>query len=173
MNLESADLPYFDLSGSFTGRIDAPNLGRFGNPDNLALEAGGNDIKGVVFLGPNTGFVPEGFGFEADGLVMFENTRVGAYFQVERAKFGGKTQHRHGLFAIGLNVRSAMIWHNVELENGATLDLSGANVGPLFDEEQSWPSPGKLLIDGFTYGGFAGTSSYFRWSSPVDAASRL
>jgi hypothetical protein len=31
MYLESADLPYFDLSGSYTGRIDAPNLTVHGN----------------------------------------------------------------------------------------------------------------------------------------------
>src|SRR5215472_7304277 len=31
MDLESADLPYFDLSGSYTGRIDAPNLTVHGN----------------------------------------------------------------------------------------------------------------------------------------------
>jgi hypothetical protein len=104
---------------------------------------------------------------------MFENTRVGAFFIVDHAKFGGKARDRHGLFAVGLTVGSGMIWHNVELENGAILDLSAANVGWLYDDERSWPSPGKLRIDGFTYGGLGGTSSTVPWRSPVDAASRL
>ena len=57
-------------------------------------------------------------------------------------------------------------WHDVTLENGAVLDLRGAVVGGLLDQERSWPSPGKLLIDGFTYKGFGP-------ESPSDAASRL
>lgn len=147
--------------------------GRFINPGNAALEAGGNEIKGVVFLGPNPGFAPE-MGFEADGLVMFENTQVAAFFLVDRAKFGGKTTERHGFFAPGLSVRGVLIWHAVELQNGAIVDLSGARFGSLLDEEKSWPAPGKLLIDGLTYEGFGGSSSYNpAWISPVDAGSRL
>jgi len=147
--------------------------GRFVNPGNVALTASVNEIKGVVFLGPNPQFVPESFGFESDGLVRFDKTRVGSFFIVEHAKFGGKVQDRHGLFALGLNVGFIMSWHNIDLENGATLDLSGANVSWLFDEERSWPSPGKLRIDGFTYGALGGSSSYESWRSPTDAASRL
>jgi hypothetical protein len=48
-----------------------------------------------------------------------------------------------------------------------------ANVGWLFDEQRSWPSPGKLRIDGFTYGALGGTSSSLPWRSPADATSRL
>ncbi len=147
--------------------------GRFINPGNAALEAGGNEIKGVVFLGPNPGFAPN-LGFESDGLVMFENTRVAAFFLVDRATFRGQASEPHGLFANGLSVRGAFFWHDVKLENAALLDLSGANVNALFDEERSWPAPGKLLIDGFTYGLLGGISSYFpNWTSPVDAHSRL
>src|SRR5262249_45556680 len=147
--------------------------GRFVNPDNGALEAGSNDIKGAGLLGPIPYFVTESFGFESDGQIMFENTRVGGLFIVEHAKFAGKAQERHGLFAPNLTVRKGMIWHNVELENGAILDLSFANIDRLLDEEHSWPSSGKLWIDGLTYGGFAGVSSQLPWRSPVDAASRL
>ena len=148
--------------------------GRFVNPDNVALEAGGDDIKGTVFLGPNTGFAPESSGSEADGLVMFENTRVATFFLVERAKFRGKANEQHGFFAAGLSVHGAFIWQNVSLENGAIVDLSGANVAALFDDENSWPAAGKLLIDGFTYQSLLGSLSYNpEWKSPVDAGSRL
>jgi hypothetical protein len=146
--------------------------GQFVNPGNAALEAGGNDIKGVVFLGPNPGFFSGAF--DADGLVMFENTRVEAFFLVDRARFGGKASEPHGLFAEGLSVRGVFIWHDATLENGALLDLSNANISAVFDDEKSWPPPGKLLIDGFTYHSLGGTSSYFtRWTSPTDAGSRL
>jgi hypothetical protein len=59
-----------------------------------------------------------------------------------------------------------LFWRNVELRNGATVDLSGARVGMLFDEEKSWPEPGKLLINGFTYDGFGA-------GSPSDLRTRL
>ena len=62
----------------------------------------------------------------------------------------------------------------MSLENGATLELSGANVGWLFDEEHSWPEPGKLLIDGFSYGAIGGTLAILPGrKSPIDARSRL
>lgn len=146
--------------------------GRFINPGNAALEAGGNDIKGTVFLGPNPGFFPS-LGFEADGLVMFENTRVAASFFVQRAKFGGRASERHGFFASGLSVRRALIWQEVHLENSAIVDLSGANIDYLIDQERSWPSPGRLLIDGLAYRGFTAGSYSADWTSPVDARSRL
>jgi len=147
--------------------------GRFINPHNQALQADVSDIKGVVYLGPNTLFAPERLGFESDGQVTFQGTRVGSFFIAEHAKFGGKARDSHGLFASGLTIRQGMIWHNVELENGAIDDLSGANVYGLFDEERSWPSPGKLMIDGFTYRGLGGISASLPWRSPTDAASRL
>jgi hypothetical protein len=39
----------------------------------------------------------------------------------------------------------------VTLQNGAQLDLSDASVELLLDDERSWPAPGHLIIDGFTY----------------------
>jgi hypothetical protein len=70
---------------------------------------------------------------------MFENTRVGAFFLLEHAVLGGKANERHGFFAPDLSVHGTMIWRDVSLEIGAFVDLSGANVGTLFDEERSWP----------------------------------
>ena len=68
----------------------------------MALTGAGNDIKGVVMLGPNTQFGPASLGFESDGLVMFENARVAASFYVMRAKFGGKAPESHGFLANNL-----------------------------------------------------------------------
>jgi hypothetical protein len=65
-----------------------------------------------------------------------------------------------------MNVDGPLLWNEVELRNGALLDLSAAKIGPLIDEEKSWPEPGKLRIDGFTYQGFS-------FQAPSDASSRL
>src|SRR5262249_31824148 len=61
MNLESADLPYFDLSGSYTGRIDAPNLTVHGN-----LNLGSVASSGLESGGP----------FNAYGLVSFPYAKI-------------------------------------------------------------------------------------------------
>ena len=58
-------------------------------------------------------------------------------------------------------------WINVTLEKGSQLNLSGASVGSLVDDERSWPAPGNLLIDGLTYSGFG------LGLAPVDADTRL
>jgi hypothetical protein len=161
----------FFAESTIGGDLDCSG-GRFINPGNVALEGGGCDIKGGVILGAH----PMYFGgdFSADGMVMFENARVASGFLVERARFGGKANEHHGFAAPGLSMKIAFIWQNVSLENGAIVDLSGANIGGLLDDEKSWPAPGKLLIDGLTYQSFAGSSSYNpEWKSPVDARSRL
>ena len=148
--------------------------GRFINPGNVALTAGGSDIKGGVVLGPNSAFVSAAQRFEADGIAMFGNTSVASTFLVNHAEFEGKAGEPHGFVAFGLSVHGQLVWQDVSLEHGALMDLSGASIGVLLDDEKSWPAPGKLLIDGLTYQSLAGSSSYSpEWHSPVDARSRL
>ena len=69
---------------------------------------------------------------------------------------------------------SEFVWQNVTLENGAIVDMSGAHLGVLLDDENSWPAPGHLQLDGLTYDTLGGFSSYDpQWSSPADASARL
>ena len=131
------------------------------NPNNIALNALNVSVDRDVVMMPFQGDSPE-----ADGEINFVSARVGTNFVVDHARFRGKAGERHGFVADGLAVGNGFTWHDVTLENGAVLDLRGAVVGGLLDQERSWPSPGKLLIDGFTYKGFGP-------ESPSDAASRL
>jgi len=62
-------------------------------------------------------------------------------------------------------VEYGFFWQNVELQNGATVDLNASSVHGLLDDENSWPQPGRLAIDGFTYCDF--------YAGPSDARSRL
>jgi len=41
-----------------------------------------------------------------------------------------------------------------------------------YDDERSWPQPGYLMIDGFTYPDFGGSGRFFG-EPPADAQSRL
>jgi hypothetical protein len=141
------------------------------NPNNVALQAGWADI-GSVELG---GFAPGLGGFEAVGRVDFDLARVKYVFQMVHARFRGAVSESpaisdlmtgHGLFAGGMTVDGPLVLTDVRFENGAVLNLTGVKVGGLVDEEKSWPDPGRLLIEGFTYQGFlasADADSRLRW----------
>ena len=72
----------------------------------------------------------------------------------------------YGFNALGMSAK-ILVWQNVALEDGAVLNLDGASVGVLFDDPHSWPAPGKLSLDGFTYEhlGVADAPSRLRWLS--------
>ena len=135
--------------------------GRFVNPGNVALNALLANVSHAVALNGNRRLE----GMEADGLVQFGGAKVGGVFWAMGAKLLGKQNEPHGFTAGALSVGEGFFWQNVELQNGATLDLSDSSVGGLLDDESSWPQPGRLAIDGFTYGDF--------YAGPTDARSRL
>src|SRR5260370_27301459 len=58
------------------------------------------------------------------------------------------------------------ILSDVKIENGTDLNLTCVKVAGHVDEEKSWPEPGRLVIDGFTYEGLfasADADSRLRW----------
>src|SRR5262249_38529775 len=122
--------------------------------------------KGSVVLGPHG--LGIGGRFEANGGVNFRVAKIGRVIFVQDATFAGGPADLHGFSASGMST-GALIWGNVNLQNGAILDLEGATMVALLDMEDSWPPPGKLLIDGFTYDRFGGPA----YPSPRDARSRL
>jgi hypothetical protein len=145
----------------------AHELGMYGahmsNPHNLAIAGNVSSFSSVWFGNPQ---VPGLWGiFEADGRVDFGAAKVATAVIVSDARFLGAPADAHGFFGSGLT-SGAFYWRNVQLQNGATLDLSGAHVGSLLDEEKSWPEPGDLLIDGLMYDGFGP-------SSPTDVQTRM
>jgi hypothetical protein len=121
--------------------------GHFINPNNAAISAPGASIDGVVFL--------RNFGTDGDvevtGLANFSSDRVGDSFIVDHAKFLGAPGGVHGFNGSEMSVARTFIWRNVTLENGAQCDLRDASVGLFLDDWDSWPEPGKLLIDGLTF----------------------
>ena len=150
-----------NLNESMIGGDLAFAGGRFVNPNNIAITASVARIGGSVFL------ALEPFGaFYSDGAVELVATHVAGVFSISSGKFAGKASERHGLFANLLQVNGAFGWQKVDLENGATLDLTDASVIALGDDQRSWPQPGKLLIDGFTYKSFGSVKdppSRLRW----------
>jgi hypothetical protein len=142
------------------------------NPGQTAIFADNVEVKGNVqiglrSIGENSAaaarFQRITEGFESDGLVDFTTARVGGNFMVTKAILGGKPGTPHGLVVPAADIKGAFLWRDVDLQNGARLDLTGASVGILMDDEHSWPLPGKLALDGLTYQGI----------DPADARARL
>ncbi len=136
------------------------SAGHFVNPGQVAISARSASINGDVYLTHLDGYGD----FVADGLVDFSAARVNGLFWVDRAKFLGKAGTPHGLNLSAATIDKVLGWQHVELQNGATLSLNSAKVANLADDEQSWPQPGNLDLDGFVYDALA---------PPNDASSRL
>ena len=139
--------------------------GKFNNPNNKAIFAHGMVVASEVFFGGIFGKI------HVNGSADISDARVGSIVSVEDATFSGTPNDGNGLFgsahgfdASGMSAKS-LVWQNVTLENGAVLNLDGASVGSLLDDPQSWPAPGKLSLDGFTYEhlGVADAPSRLRW----------
>jgi hypothetical protein len=138
-----------ELSGSTIG-ADLILDGSFVNPAMMAIDASSTDIAGNVIIGYGAPFV-------SDGLVNFVTAKIGTDFFVAQATFSGAAREPHGLDTSGMSVKNALVWTNVVLPNGGFLNLTEASAEALIDDEQSWPAPGNLLIDGFTYTEFSRT----------------
>jgi hypothetical protein len=158
--------------------------GRFGNPSGWALIADGVRVKGDVFLDQ---------GFTAEGGVSLVRAEIDGQLACSGGRFEGPT----GLALQAYGLRAADVYLNmgftpkgevrlrqaeisgalecrgwrrdVSGDSSATsLSLEYARARELRDEEASWPEPGKLLLDGFQYGGIAAESprefrSRLRW----------
>jgi hypothetical protein len=164
-----------ELDGAAIGGILSCLGGHFTNSDNLAIVLDGATIGGVVLFGPfessNSVQTPDEEAayrakFRADGLVSMVAAHVGGSVSIDHATFGGKTTEQHGLVATATNISDVLWMHQLNLEHGAILNLSGASARSLADDEQSWPAPGKLWLDGFDYHTIA-------TDSPRDLTSRL
>ena len=136
-----------NLGGAKIGANLHFDSGRFVNPNSTAISVPGAGIDGVVDLAS----FGAGGDVEVNGIANFAYDRVGDSFIVDHVKFVGAAGERHGFIGTGMAVVRAFTWRNVTLKNGAILDLGDASVGSLLDDEWSWPAPGKLIIDGFTY----------------------
>jgi hypothetical protein len=138
-----------DLGGARIGSNLHFDSGHFINPDNVAIAVPGASVDGVVYL---AGWGKDG-DVEVTGVANFSFDRVANNFIVEHAKFLGAPGDNHGFVGTSMSVVRSFTWRDVTLQNGARLDLGDASVQALLDDEQSWPAPGRLTIDGFTYNG--------------------
>jgi hypothetical protein len=93
-------------------------------------------------------------GFTTDGIVDLRLAHVGQSLSFHRAIFSGPNDM--GLDAERAVIGSTLYWVDINHTANTQLDLGNTKADALWDDEASWPAPGKLMIDGFIYNEFAG-----------------
>ena len=92
------------------------------------------------------------------GYAQFNNP-TGDAFYAENIKVEGNVYFRRDQSTMidgrvnffGASIANDFMWWSVQLSPTSVVDLRYAKVAMLEDNEQSWPQPGNLLIDGFVY----------------------
>lgn len=139
------------LSGAEVGGVLNCEGGHFTNAKGFALNAQGAKVSGSVFL-------RDGFTIEGEFILM--SAEIGGQLNCEGGHFANADGY--ALNAQKLLVGD-MLWRNVKAVSG-TVDLSGAQIGDLVDDTESWDMADDLHLNGFTYEHIHG---------PVDAKMRL
>jgi hypothetical protein len=156
------------LGAEVGGQLDCDG-GRFKNSNGDALSADGIKVTGDVFLRE---------GFSAEGEVRLLGADIGGQLEVDSAwldLLNLDSAHIMGMF-LWQNIRNDSEPHSPGKEWKTSLDLTGAKVGSLADQEASWPESGRLRLDGFVYDRIAvGVDAKISTNEkvPVDAAARL
>ena len=132
------------LGGRIGGDLDCGS-GYFSNPaqgqddeheySGLALEASYITVNGNIAFAA---------GFIAEGKVDLLGAQIAGDLECDGATFAGVTAQR-------VSIRQTLFWRNIKNTEGVTLDLEDASVSSLVDEEASWPKPGNLSLNRFTY----------------------
>ena len=106
-------------------------------------------------------------------VYLDQGCEVAGAIDLRAASIEGKLDFRHaslgGVPLIDLsdaNIGRELVLQELAPAPEGTLDLTGATVGRLTDDERSWPAEGQLILDGFRYDSIAA-------SAPQDARSRM
>jgi len=150
------------VGASVGGNLEVDN-GIFSNPGRRALTADGVTVAGYVFLR---------WGFTAMGEVRLLSATIGSDLDCRGAIFtpGSKLNAERARISgefwwtgISDGSNSADTEH---MNPNVWLDLTGASAASVTDDENSWPRPGHLALNGFTY-------DRFEINAPRKACQRL
>lgn len=169
-----AQLNSIDLRRSWTGTIDGDlstvhgdvdlELGRYDTVSLFRANLGGNldlsssrligDPPILAVLATINGEVVLHNGVQTDGVINLSLAKIGQALSVHDARFTG--HDKNGLNADRATIGGTLYWVDISRTAHTELVLSDAHAASLWDDEQSWPAPGNLYLDGFVYDGFAG-----------------
>lgn len=134
------------------GNLEATG-GTFKNPSGNALIADRIEVSGNVFLNDK---------FLAEGPLQLPEAEIKGQLVVNDASLDE-------LDLESAHIAGPFFWRRIDIrawqKGSPTLDLNGAKVGALDDDQASWPRKGGLILDGFVYDRIVG--------GPTDANARL
>lgn len=183
IDLRYAHLRSLDLRGSWTGPIDGDQsitagdvilrYGHYGEVSFYRAEMGGDlEATGGQFVGAEPLSVIDATikgdalfheDFTTSGIVDFRLARIGRSLSFNHAHFTGHQDN--GLNAERATIGGALYWVAITITSRTQLDLGNTRTGSLWDDEQSWPAPGNLMLGGLVYDEFSG--------GPADSVARL
>jgi len=119
------------------------------------------DCRGGTFKNPRTPENPDAKTLFADrarvtgSVFLMDKFTAEGEVRLLGAQIGGDLGCSGGAFS-ALNAETAVIkgnffWRDVQNPAGARLNLTNASAGAIAHYPTSWPSKGKLFLDGFTY----------------------
>ena len=187
IDLSNASLAGIELRSGVTGPITADfahikgdlalHFGHYGELSIFRAVIGGDlDCSGADFTGSGVAYTVSAQessiggdasfvqNFTTDGTLYFRLARIGRSLNFNHARFVGPGET--GLDAQRATVTGPFYWVDITGTPRTKLDLENASVTALFDNRASWPAPGNLDIDGFSYTEFGG-------DTPADSAERL
>lgn len=172
------------LGDSTIGHDMDCSFGSFKHPFATALSVSGSKINGSLFMDTD---------FRAEGTVYLDHAEIGDTLdcggQYSKADNGVPALPTYAINAIAIKVGGSCAF-SPSLGSEGNIDFTGASIGSylylrnleglktihlnlisvktgiLADKIESWPSPGNLLLDGFTY-------ERIDNNSPSDAESRI
>ncbi len=138
------------LLGATIGGALSCRAATFDNPGENALSLDGVTVRGNVFLDE---------GFAAKGNVRLVGAWIDGDLLCDDATFEARSPDEQAFSAGRMNVQGLFLWRLARTPVGV-VSFDHAHVGRLVDNARSWPAPGRLDLDGFTYDTLA-------WDSPV------
>jgi len=141
----------------------------------LGAKLGGDlDCDGARLKAGKSGRALNAGGLQAEGNMFLRDVQASGELRLLGAKLGGDLDCADARLEAGksgkaLNVGGAQIVGAFFLRQDArikgVLDLTGAQIGHINDEERCWPGAAHLILDRCRYGAFTG--------GPVDAGARI
>ena len=83
-------------------------------------------------------------GFCSSGWVNLLGANIGGGLVCDDATL-------EALYCVNMKLEGDLTWTGIHNPQKTSLCLNGASIGNLRDERESWPGPGKLLVDGLIY----------------------
>jgi cytoskeletal protein CcmA (bactofilin family) len=145
------------LQGIQTGGNLGCDGGSFKNPSVPNVQGTGVALQADAIVVARSVYLRQDF--RAEGDVRLRDAQIGADLDCTGGMIGGMLDTERAV------VKGEIFYRQMDTPEKTLLNFANTSAGILGDDEKSWPSPGKLALDGFVYGRIG--------EGPMDYAKRL